>query len=103
MSIDTVQAIYVDLDRTVTLSTTELVERSGLTEVEVRTLVECGAFTPADPQSPAWTFSYECLGVARVASRLRDQYAIEDTHALALVVRLTQRIEELEQALRRWR
>jgi hypothetical protein len=34
---------------------------------------------------------------------LREQYALDDTHALVLVLRLTQRIEELQEALRRLR
>lgn len=101
MKTDTVEAVY--LDRTVTLTTAELVERSGLTEVEVYTLVECGAVTPAEPQGATWRFTMECLMVARTAYRLREQYALEDTHALALVLRLTQRIDELEEALRRLR
>lgn len=99
MRIDTVQAVY--LDRTITLTLAEVSERSGLTEVEVRTLVECGAVTPADPR--ASTFTIECLSVARTAYRLREQYALDDAHALALVLRLTQRIDELQEALRRLR
>jgi chaperone modulatory protein CbpM len=101
MSIDTVQAVY--FDRSVTLSTAELVERSGLSEAEVRTLVECGAFAPDDPHARAWTFTFECLVVARTAHRLREQYALDDAHALAVVLRLTQRIDELQSALRRMR
>lgn len=99
MKIDTVEAFY--LDRMVMLTTAELVEHSGLTEVEVVALVECGAVTPSDPQASTWTFSGECLAVARTAVRLREQYALEDTHALALVLLLTQRIAALEDALRR--
>jgi chaperone modulatory protein CbpM len=101
MSIDTVQAVY--FDRSVTLSTAELMQRSGLSEAEVRALVDCGAFAPDDPGAPAWTFTFECLTVARTAHRLREQYALEDTHALALVLRLTQRIDELQATLRRLR
>jgi chaperone modulatory protein CbpM len=101
MSIDIVQAIY--LERGATLSTAELVERSGLSETEVRALVECGAFAPADPRAQTWTFAFESLAVARTAVRLREQYALDDTHALVLVLRLTQRIEELQEALRRLR
>jgi len=101
MKIETVQAVY--LDRTGTLTTTELVQRSGLSETEVRMLVECGAFAPDDPHAPVWLFAFECLTVARTAHRLREQYALEDTHALAVVLRLTQRIDEPQRTLRRAR
>jgi hypothetical protein len=92
---DIVQAFY--LDRTTTLSRDELIDRSGLTEVEIRTLVEAGALPAPDPG--AYTFTVECLTVARTACRLRDELALDDTHALALVLRLTQRIGELEDEL----
>jgi hypothetical protein len=38
--------------------------------------------------------------VARTARRLRDEFALDDSHALAVVLRLTQRIEALEAKLR---
>jgi hypothetical protein len=92
MTIDIVHAVY--LDRTVTLSRAELIDRSGLTEVELTALVEAGALPAPDPQ--AYTFTMECLSVARTACRLRDELALDDTHALTVVLRLTQRIDELE-------
>jgi hypothetical protein len=95
MTPDIVQAFY--LDRTVTLSRDELVLRSGLTETEITVLVEAGALPPPDPQG--YTFTVECLTVARTACRLRDELALDDTHALAVVLRLTQRIGELEEQL----
>ena len=95
MTPDIVQAFY--LDRTVTLSRRELIERSGLSEVELTALVEAGALPLPDPQG--FTFTVECLTVARTACRLRDELALDDTHALAVVLRLTQRIGELEDAL----
>jgi hypothetical protein len=95
MTPDIVQAFY--LDRTVTLSRDELVLRSGLTDMEITALVEAGALPPSDPH--AYTFTVECLTVARTACRLRDELALDDTHALAVVLRLTQRIGELEEEL----
>lgn len=99
MTTDIVQAFY--LDRTVTLSRDELVLRSGLTELEIVALVEAGALPPPDPQ--AYTFTVDCLTVARTACRLRDELALEDTHALAVVLRLTQRIGELQDELAQMR
>lgn len=99
MTSDIVQAFY--LDRTFTLSRDELMHRSGLTDVEVTTLVEAGALPPPDPQG--YLFTVECLTVARTACRLRDELALEDTHALAVVLRLAQRIGELEDQLAQMR
>jgi len=90
MTDDTVAAFY--LDHTVVLTEAELVERSGLTLVELRALAESGAL----PFGGAGRFDIECLGVARTAQRLRDELALEDAHALALVLRLRQRIAALE-------
>ena len=99
MTLDFAQAVYIDDDGTVTFA--QLVERSGLTAGELSDLVECGALVavPAGPSS--WTFSERCVVAARTARRLRDEYALDDSHSLVLVLRLTQRIEALEEALRR--
>ena len=96
MNIDTVEATFIEHSEYVTLI--ELAERSGLSEGELRELVECGAFSPADPA--AFTFESRSLVVARTAHRLREELALDDTHALAVVVRLFQRIEALETELR---
>ena len=58
----------------------------------------CGAFSPVDVST--WTFSARCVVVARTAYRLREEFALEDTHALAVVLRLMQRIEALQTELR---
>jgi hypothetical protein len=92
---DIVQAFY--LEHTATLSRDELIDRSGLTEIEISTLVEAGALPAPDPGG--YTFTVECLTVARTACRLRDELALDDTHALAVVLRLTQRIGALEDQL----
>jgi hypothetical protein len=99
MNIETVQAFY--LDRTVTLTEAEICERSGLTQAELRALVDAGAFAPAD--TTAWTYSFECLTAARTAFRLREEFALDDMHALAVVMRLTQRLADLQEELARVR
>ncbi len=96
MPIDTVEATFIEHSEHVTL--VELAERSGLSEAELRELVECGVFSPAD--QAAFTFESRSLVVARTAHRLREELALDDTHALAVVVRLFQRIEALETELR---
>ena len=89
------------LDDTGTLSVTELVEQSGLTEEELQALVDCGALEPRDAAGRSWKFSARCGVTARTARRLRDDFALDDTHALAVVLRFMQRIEALERELRR--
>ena len=99
MTLEFAQAVYLDDDGTVTF--TQLVERSGLTERELVDLVECGALVAASSGPSSRTFSERCVVIARTARRLRDEYALDDSHSLAVVMRLTQRIETLEDALRR--
>jgi chaperone modulatory protein CbpM len=98
MNAEYAQAFY--LNETEALSLPELVERSGLSEQELRALVECGALPPEDTDTRTWTFSARCVVVARTAHRLREEFALDDTHSLAVVVRLEQRIEALESELR---
>lgn len=96
MTLETVQALFID--RTLTLSEAELLERSGLTALELHALADAGALPVATVRG-TWTYTVECLTVARTASRLRDELALEDTHALAVVLRLTQRVAELQEEL----
>jgi hypothetical protein len=95
MNVEIAEATFLENDF-VTL--VQLAERSGLSEEELRELIETGAFSPVDVS--AWTFSAHCVVVARAAFRLREEFALEDAHALAVVVRLIQRIEALEAQLR---
>lgn len=101
MTVDTVHAVFID--RTLTLSEAEVVERSGLSAVELHALADTGALAPASISGGTYTYTIECLTVARTASRLRDELALEDTHALGVVLRLTQRLAELQEELVRLR
>ncbi|HEX6793733.1 MAG TPA: chaperone modulator CbpM [Casimicrobiaceae bacterium] len=88
------------LDDSGTLSVAQLVEQSGLSEDELSALVDCGAIEPRETGT-SWRFSSRCVVTARTARRLRDDFALDDTHALAILLRLMQRIEALEAQLRR--
>ena len=81
------------------LSLAQLCELSGLSEAELRTLVDCGAIAPADPDARDWTFGADRLVVARSAHRLRRDFEL-DPAGLALAVTLLERVRELEEALR---
>ena len=98
MKLEMAQACYLDEQGSLTLA--ELTELSGLSEAELHELVDCGALEPNEPASREWTFGSYCLVVARTAHRLREEFALEDTHALAVVLRLSRRIEMLEGELR---
>src|SRR3982750_2926344 len=98
MTFESVQAVFID--RAVMLTEDEVLERSGLSALELHALADSGVLAPAAAAGRV-VYSIECLTVARTASRLRDELALEDTHALAVVLRLMQRVNELESTLAR--
>ena len=75
------------------ISIVELADCAGLSEAEVRELVEFGALSPSD--ATRWTFSSTCVARVRSAARLRQDLEL-DTAAFALVVTFLERIDELE-------
>ncbi len=77
----------------------ELCELSGLSEAELRELVDHGVLAPVDPGTRAWTFRADRLVVARSARRLRKDLDL-DPHGVALVVALLERVRGLEAELR---
>ena len=76
----------------------ELVELSGSSDDELRELVEYGALTPVNPDSPEWVFPGKCLLTVRAASRLRMSFDLEP-HGIALVISLLDRIHDLEEQI----
>ena len=76
-------------------SLTELVELSGSSDEELRELVEYGALTPVNPDSPQWVFPGKCLLTVRAACRLRVSFDL-GPHGVALVISLLDRIRDLE-------
>ena len=79
-------------------SLAQLAELSGLTEAELRELVDYGAIAPVNPHASDWAFSGECLVKVRTACRLRVSFELEPG-GLALVIALLDRIHELEAEL----
>ncbi len=80
-------------------SVEELCELSGLSETELRELVDYGVLAPVDSGARAWTFRADRLVVARSARRLRKDFDL-DPHAVALVVTMLERVRDLEAELR---
>ena len=98
MKLELTEALWLDERGTVSLF--ELAECSGLTEAELRDLVQLGALEPLDPDAAQMNFRSQCLVAARAAQRLRKDFEL-DTHGLALVLSLLERVEELESELQR--
>lgn len=76
----------------------ELAESSGLTTLEIRELVELGAFEPR-VEGAEWLFTAQSIELARTACRLRADFELS-TPALALVLAYVERVRELERRLR---
>ena len=97
MQTDTTEALWLDSDREFSLA--ELSQLSGLSEVELRELVDYGALAPIDPRAAKWTFGASFVVTVQTACRLRNDLELEP-HALALALKLIARIRELESELR---
>jgi len=91
-----VEAVWLAEDQAFTLA--DLAELSGLSEAELRELVDYGAITPVNPDAPQWAFHGRCLVTVRAACRLRVSFDL-DPNELALVISLLDRIHDLEAQL----
>ena len=87
------------LDDHVKISVTELAELSGLDHEALLALVDCDALSPLDPQAAQMHFSAGCVQTLRTASRLREDFGL-NIDALALALKLVERIQGLENELR---
>ena len=96
MKAEHVEAVWLTENNEFSLG--ELAELSGLSEAELRELVDYGAVTPVNPDASAWVFTGKCLLTVRMASRLRVSFDL-DPHGVALTVSLLDRIHELEAQL----
>lgn len=96
MQAEHAEAVWLTEDHEFSLA--ELAELSGLSEAELRELVEYGAVAPIDPDSSPWVFNGKCLLTARTACRLRISFDLEP-HGVALIVSLLDRIHGLEAQL----
>ncbi len=92
------QVDVVWLDAREEYSLAELVRCSGLSEPELRELVDYGVLTPTDPQGAEWTFGGDVVVAIQAAGRLRDDLEL-DPQALALALALMRRIRDLEAQL----
>lgn len=77
----------------------ELCELSGCSELEIRELVDYGVLAPAHTEGSPMTFSGHHLLAARTARRLSRDFDL-DQHGVALMIKLLDRIRELEARVR---
>ena len=90
------------------VSVEELAELSGLAPELLRELVEYGALVPinaplpGDARSTRWTFTADCVVSVRTVGRLREDFDLQPD-ALALALKLIERIHGLEAQLRQLR
>ncbi len=96
MELQQTDAVWLDAD--CECSFAELVQLSGLSEAELRELVDYGALAPNNPQDAEWTFSGDSVVTVQAAGRLRDDLEL-DAQTLALTLALINRIRELEAQL----
>jgi len=97
MARESADALFID--EQTRYSVTEVVRLTGLAAGELTVLVECGALAPDNPAAPQWLFSAWSIDVARRASALREEFALDDLHAVAIVVRFEQRMRALEREI----
>ena len=100
MKVELTETLWLDERGSVTL--VELAECSGLSESELRELVDLGALEPLDAAAPQPSFGSRCIVAARTACRLRDDFEL-NTSALAVALSLLDRVHELESELQRIR
>jgi hypothetical protein len=77
----------------------ELLSASGFERAELMELIECGVLEPRGGTEPEWRFASHSVTIARRAARLRSGLEL-DSHALAVVLSLLERIEALEREIR---
>jgi chaperone modulatory protein CbpM len=102
MTANIIDSQWLDARCEVTL--TELVRLSGLSEAELRDLVDYGAlvpagFAPTEGAGMQWVFSAEYVVSIQTAQRLRRDFEL-DVNALSLALGLLGRIRTLEAELR---
>ena len=97
MHVELAEALWLEQHRDVSLI--ELAELSGLSEAELRELVDLGAIAPIDTNATPWTFRGDCIAAVKIACRLRNDFEL-DAQGLALALSLLERIRALETELR---
>lgn len=97
MKVELTEVLWLDEQQELSLA--ELAGLSGLSEAELRELVDYGVIAPVEPQTEPPAFRADCIVIARTACRLRADFEL-DVPGLALALTLLGRIHDLEAQLR---
>lgn len=97
MKVELTEVLWLDEQQELSLA--ELAGLSGLSEAELRELMDYGVIAPLDPQAEPLVFRADCIVTARTACRLRTDFEL-DAPGLALALTLLGRIHDLEAQLR---
>jgi chaperone modulatory protein CbpM len=89
------EALFFDELASLTLA--DLCEASGLTGDELRDLLDEGALAPLAPGGER--FDAHAVVVAREAWRVRREFALDDVHAVCVVLRFEERLRALEREI----
>ena len=100
MTSDCIDALWPDEHHRLRLA--DFADLAGISEAEVVELVEYGALTPAEGGPGQWVFGMRAITLARTARRLREDLEL-DSHGVALLLALLDRIRALEDELRELR
>jgi chaperone modulatory protein CbpM len=92
------ELVWLDESHEVTLE--ELAKLSGLTQQELRLLVDNGALVPNNPEAESWQFSSHCIVSIRTLSKLKQDFELEP-NAFSLILVFLERIRKLEVRLQR--
>ena len=93
MPVEQTDAVWMDAHYEYSIA--DLEQSTGMSEAELRELVDYGALVPDDPHGTRWTFSGDIVVTAQTAGRLHADLELEP-QALALALALIKRIRELE-------
>lgn len=96
MKFELTEAVWLDERQQFSLA--DLADLSGLSQAELRQLIEYEALMPGTTGAAEMQFGAECLVIARTACRLRNDFDL-DAGALALTLTLLNRIHDLEAQL----
>ncbi len=97
MKVELTEVLWLDAQQELSLA--ELAALSGLSEAELRELVDYGVLVPVDLETEPPVFRADCVVIARTACRLRADFEL-DAPGLALALTLLGRIHDLEAQLR---
>jgi chaperone modulatory protein CbpM len=97
MPMDDTETLWLESHREITLH--ELAQFSGLSESEVRDLIDGGAIQPVDERAEQYMFRAQYILAAKAARRLRRDFEL-DMQGVVVALALLDRVHDLEMQIR---